>query len=46
MGDTIITEGEGGDVMFMVEEGEFDCYKKINGKETFLKTYTTGDAFG
>lgn len=32
--------------MFMVEEGEFDCYKKINGKETFLKTYSTGDAFG
>lgn len=30
----------------MVEDGQFDCYKKLNGTETFLKTYQTGDAFG
>jgi cAMP-dependent protein kinase regulator len=30
-GETIITEGEGGDVLYMVEEGEFDCFKKIGG---------------
>lgn len=45
-GETIITEGEGGDVLYMVEEGEFDCFKKLNGAETYLKTYTIGDAFG
>lgn len=45
-GETIIQEGERGDVLYMVQEGQFDCYKKIDGKQTFLKTYHSGDAFG
>ena len=30
-GEQVIKEGEGGDLLYMVEEGEFDCYKKIKG---------------
>jgi len=45
-GETVIREGEGGDVLYMVEEGEFECYKKIDGEDKYLKTYATGDAFG
>lgn len=35
----VITEGEAGAVMYVVEEGELDCFKIISGKETFLKTF-------
>jgi cAMP-dependent protein kinase regulator len=45
-GHTVIREGDGGDVLYMVEDGEFDCIKKIDGQDKLLKTYTTGDAFG
>jgi cAMP-dependent protein kinase regulator len=45
-GETIIEEGEGGDVLFMVDEGEFECHKKIDGVTTYLKTYKIGEAFG
>lgn len=30
----------------MVESGEYDCYKVINGTDTLLKTYKNGEAFG
>ena len=42
----IITEGERGDTLFIIDEGEFDCYKVIGGKQTYLKTYKLGDFFG
>ena len=45
-GEQIIREGEGGDLLYMVEEGEFDCFKNIKGVETHIKTYTAGEAFG
>jgi len=45
-GQTVIREGDGGDVLYMVEQGEFDCLKKIDGQDKWLKAYTTGDAFG
>jgi cAMP-dependent protein kinase regulator len=28
-GETVITEGEKGDELYVVEEGSFDCYKKL-----------------
>jgi cAMP-dependent protein kinase regulator len=45
-GATIIKEGEAGDILFIVESGEYDCFKTINGEEKYLKTYQTGEAFG
>ncbi len=44
--ETIIEEGENGDALFIVESGEYDCYKVINGESKYLKTYKHGDAFG
>ncbi len=41
-GETVITEGERGDLLYVVEKGELDCYKK----ENFLKTYYEGESFG
>lgn len=32
--------------MFIVESGEYDCFKVINGENKYLKTYKHGDAFG
>lgn len=44
--ETIIQEGESGDALFIVDSGEYDCFKIINGKNKYLKTYQHGDAFG
>lgn len=29
-GATVITEGEPGNVLYIVEEGQLDCYKKVS----------------
>ena len=36
------------DVLYLVEDGELDCFRKENeqAEEKFLKTYHPGDAFG
>ena len=44
--DAVITEGEKGDCLYIVAGGEFDCYKKIDGEDKYLKTYKKGEAFG
>lgn len=45
-GEKLIEEGGKGDSLFIVAEGEFDCFKKIEGEEKYLKTYHKGEAFG
>jgi cAMP-dependent protein kinase regulator len=47
-GDSVIKQGDAGAVLFVVEEGELDCYKLFDGasEDKFLKTFTQGDAFG
>ena len=45
-GDSLIQEGEAGEELFIVESGQFDCSKLINGHDTYLKTYKHGQAFG
>lgn len=45
-GQSIITEGEKGDSLFIIDAGEYDCYKLLAGKQTYLKTYKVGDFFG
>lgn len=42
----VITEGEDGDVLYVLESGELDCSKILDGKDTYLKTFKPGDVFG
>ena len=41
-GDSVIKEGEDGNELFVVESGEYDCYKMIEGNDTYLKSYKQG----
>lgn len=45
-GDTIIKEGDQGNEFFVVDVGELDCYKIIEDKNRYLKTYYIGEGFG
>ena len=45
-GDIIIKQGENGDVLYCIEEGECECYKKIENEEKSVKKYQSGDSFG
>lgn len=45
-GSDVITEGENGDVLFIVESGTQKCYKILNGTNTYLKDFGKGDVFG
>lgn len=41
-GERVIAEGDRGDDLFIVESGEYECSKVIDGVETYLKTYSQG----
>lgn len=41
-GDRVISEGDRGDDLFIVESGEFSCSKVIDNEEKYLKTYRHG----
>ena len=47
-GQTVIQQGEKGDCLYIVENGELDCSKvfKKGDPETYLKTYIPGESFG
>lgn len=46
-GDTIITQGEEGNELFVVDSGKMECFKQLGGADPKLvKTYGPGDAFG
>jgi len=47
-GEEVIKQGDDGDVLYVVDSGELDCFKVFSegADETFLKTYGPGDAFG
>lgn len=47
-GEYVIKQGDDGDVLYVVDEGNLDCEKLFpgNDKPTFLKTYIPGEAFG
>jgi cAMP-dependent protein kinase regulator len=45
-GQDVIVEGEQGDTLYIIDQGEYDCYKVLGGKQTYLKTYHPGDFFG
>ena len=47
-GQPVITQGEEGDVLYLVDSGELDCEKvfKSGDPPTYLKTYKPGESFG
>ena len=47
-GENVITQGENGDCLYVVEEGNLDCTKHFtqDGEEKYLKTYVPGESFG
>lgn len=45
-GDRLITLGDNGDYLFVIEKGSLECRKEINGVDTLLKTVEAGDVFG
>lgn len=47
-GESIITQGEDGDVLYVVDQGELDCFKQFEaeGEHVHLKVYQPGESFG
>lgn len=45
-GTNVITQGDDGDCLYLIENGELDCYKKIGKEEKMVKHYQSGDCFG
>ena len=47
-GQPVITQGEEGDVLYLVDSGELTCEKvfKAGDPPTYLKTYVPGESFG
>lgn len=47
-GDNIIKQGEDGENLYVVDQGELDCSKifKKGDQSTYLKTYQPGESFG
>jgi len=45
-GVKVINEGDNGDYLFVIEKGNLDCIKNINGEDKVVKTVASGDVFG
>jgi len=45
-GERVITQGEQGDFLFVIESGKLDCIIKIEGVDKVVKTCEAGDVFG
>jgi len=45
-GQKVISEGESGEYLFVVESGKLDCSKVIDGAEKVVRTCEPGDVFG
>lgn len=47
-GQTVIKQGDDGDVLYVVDDGKLDCFKKFSkdAADTYLKTYVPGESFG
>jgi len=49
VGDKVITQGDDGDVLYVVDSGELSCFRRMKAtdeEDTFLKKYQPGEAFG
>lgn len=45
-GDRVITEGDDGGELYVIESGSFECKKTIDGEDKVVKTCEPGDLFG
>jgi cAMP-dependent protein kinase regulator len=47
-GEYIIKQGEDGNELYVVDDGQLDCFKKFAGESQpkYLKTYQPGESFG
>jgi len=45
-GAAVITEGDQGDCMYVLESGSLECTKVIDGDKKHLKNYEPGEGFG
>mmetsp|Transcript_29864 Transcript_29864/g.44370 ORF Transcript_29864/g.44370 Transcript_29864/m.44370 type:complete len:238 (-) Transcript_29864:89-802(-) len=45
-GEKVITEGDDGDFLFVIETGSLECIKVIDGSPKVVKTCEVGDVFG
>lgn len=45
-GTKVITEGENGDFLFVIEKGSLECRKSIGGEDKVVKVVNEGDVFG
>jgi len=45
-GAKVINEGDDGDYLFVIEKGNLDCVKTIDGAEKVVKVVSAGDVFG
>lgn len=45
-GETIVRQGEIGDCMYVIQEGDVDVLKEENGSETIVDTMHSGEIFG
>lgn len=45
-GTKLIQEGDEGEVMWVIEDGELDCIKNIKGEDKVVKKCSRGDVFG
>jgi len=45
-GTKVINEGDDGDFLFVIEKGNLDCLKNVDGQDSVVKTCSEGDVFG
>lgn len=45
-GEEIIVEGDDGDYFYVIEKGQFDCLKKIDGEQKRVFQYSDSGSFG
>lgn len=46
-GEVVIKQGDQGNCLYIIEQGELDCFKTlINGERLLVKQYYQGDVFG
>ena len=47
-GQHVIKQDDDGEVLYVVDKGKLDCFKKFSkdAEDTYLKTYVPGESFG